>query len=159
MLNLTNASILNTSRERLPGMSSADFGKRVRELRKAGGFTQQQLADLIGVTRSAISQIESGLTKGVKPDHLLGLAHHLNVGVDILVNGKATGRPEPALGHTVQEPTSQYLASLTEGEVELLQHVRESGRDHNGREQLARQALALLRALTGTPTEQRRPKH
>ncbi|MFI0404854.1 Scr1 family TA system antitoxin-like transcriptional regulator [Actinomadura sp. 3N508] len=39
------------------------FGAEVRRLRKAAGLNQQQLADLINVTRSYITQIESGRTR------------------------------------------------------------------------------------------------
>jgi transcriptional regulator with XRE-family HTH domain len=39
------------------------FGAEVRRLRKAAGLNQQKLADLINVTRSYITQIESGRTR------------------------------------------------------------------------------------------------
>ncbi|CNE16586.1 Predicted transcriptional regulator [Mycobacterium tuberculosis] len=38
------------------------FGAEVRRLRKAAGFSQQKLADMVNVTRSYITQIESGRT-------------------------------------------------------------------------------------------------
>jgi transcriptional regulator with XRE-family HTH domain len=39
------------------------FGAEVKRLRVAAGLTQQQLADLLNVTRSYITQIESGRTR------------------------------------------------------------------------------------------------
>jgi transcriptional regulator with XRE-family HTH domain len=36
------------------------FGNRVRRLRKSKGLTQLELAELLGVGRSYLSQIESG---------------------------------------------------------------------------------------------------
>lgn len=39
------------------------FGAEVRRLRKAAGLNQQRLADLVNVTRSYITQIESGRTR------------------------------------------------------------------------------------------------
>lgn len=36
------------------------FGDRVRELRKAGGFTQEEFADLCGYARTYLSRIETG---------------------------------------------------------------------------------------------------
>ena len=39
------------------------FGAEVRRLRKAAGLNQQTLADLVNVTRSYITQIESGRTR------------------------------------------------------------------------------------------------
>lgn len=38
----------------------AEFGDRVRRLRKAKGITQLELAELLGVGRSYLSQIERG---------------------------------------------------------------------------------------------------
>lgn len=156
MLNSMNASILYSQRATLGAMANAGMGKRIRDLRERAGMTQAHLAQLIGVTRSAISQIESGLTKGVRPNHLLALAKHLKTPVESLVNGYPGAAP--AADHSMQN-TAPYLATLTEGEVELLQHLRTASADHAGRNELARQALSLLRALAGPSTEQRRPKH
>ncbi|KAA1288466.1 helix-turn-helix domain-containing protein [Alcaligenes faecalis] len=36
------------------------FGDRVRELRKAAGFTQEEFADLCGYARTYLSRIETG---------------------------------------------------------------------------------------------------
>ncbi len=63
-----------------------DFGKRLATLRKAAGYTQQELADAVGVTRRMIAYYE-GETKypatallpvfsralGVSADKLLGI--------------------------------------------------------------------------------------
>lgn len=38
----------------------ADFGKRVRELRAQQGLTQEALAEMAGIDRSYLSQIETG---------------------------------------------------------------------------------------------------
>lgn len=38
-----------------------DFGAKIRELRKRKGLTQQQLAELAGVTKAMISAYETGL--------------------------------------------------------------------------------------------------
>ncbi|HEX7030808.1 MAG TPA: helix-turn-helix transcriptional regulator [Gammaproteobacteria bacterium] len=38
------------------------FGKKLRELRKARGLTQEQLAEKVNVSYQAISNIERGLT-------------------------------------------------------------------------------------------------
>lgn len=36
------------------------FGERVRELRKAGGFSQEAFADRCGLARSYMSRVERG---------------------------------------------------------------------------------------------------
>lgn len=39
----------------------AKFGKRIRELRKRSGFTQEKLAEMIGMEPPNISKMENGL--------------------------------------------------------------------------------------------------
>jgi transcriptional regulator with XRE-family HTH domain len=158
MLNSPNASMIDARQGRLLSMSIVTMGKRIRTLREKAGFTQAQLADLIGVTRSAISQIESGLTKGVRPEHLLALAQHLRAPVEQIVHG-TPANSSPAPEAVIRQTTAPYLATLTDGEVELLQYLRATGGGNNARDDMARQALALLRALAGTASEQRRPRH
>ena len=40
-----------------------DIGQRIRRLRKAQGFSQEQLAELIGISTTHMSHIETGNTK------------------------------------------------------------------------------------------------
>src|SRR5689334_18093764 len=42
------------------------MGDRIRQLRKARGLTQEAFAELVGVTKSAVSQWEDGSTKNLK---------------------------------------------------------------------------------------------
>lgn len=44
----------------MPTDIRAKFGDRVRRMRKARGVTQLELAELVGVGRSYLSQIENG---------------------------------------------------------------------------------------------------
>lgn len=43
---------------------AAVLGHRLAEIRRARGFTQQQIADRMGVTKGRISQIEQGKVSG-----------------------------------------------------------------------------------------------
>lgn len=45
------------------GSVSARFGKKVVEVRKAKGLSQEALADLAGVDRSYLSRIERGVMR------------------------------------------------------------------------------------------------
>lgn len=56
------------------------FGKRLRELRASKGFTQEQLADAVGLTVESISNIERGVY-GPKFDNLEKIAAVLKVTV------------------------------------------------------------------------------
>jgi len=62
-----------------------EIGKRIKELRTRTGLSQQRLAELMGVSRPAISQMESGGRK-VSADELARLADVLNVSADSLLN-------------------------------------------------------------------------
>ena len=43
-----------------PGEFARWFGKRVRELREKAGWSQQQLADKVGIPQSYVSRVETG---------------------------------------------------------------------------------------------------
>jgi transcriptional regulator with XRE-family HTH domain len=60
------------------------FGKRLKVLRQATGFTQDQLAEQVGKSSETISKLERGLIyPGV--DMLILLAENLNSSLDDLV--------------------------------------------------------------------------
>ena len=54
------------------------MGQRLRELRKLRGFSQQELGDVLGVSRSAIQKQESGKSKSIDTLSLELLAQKLN---------------------------------------------------------------------------------
>ncbi len=61
-----------------------DFGTKLKELRKQNGFTQQQLAERIGVTKSVISFYELK-ERAPSPDILIKLAYVFHVSTDFLL--------------------------------------------------------------------------
>lgn len=108
-------------------------GKRIAEARRAVGLSQEALASKAGLTKSAVSQIESGATKSPTPQNLFRIAEALGASAELLVFGK--GAP-PKLG--VREPAPSYLP---EDELELLETFRRLP------EQLKRDAQGHLRVL------------
>ena len=64
-------------------MTELEFGERLRNYRKARGLTQQELADLLGVSNKSVSRWESGSYPDVAT--LGPLAHALGVTVDDLL--------------------------------------------------------------------------
>ncbi len=62
------------------------FGKRVAELRKAHGVTQQQLAEDIGVSVVTVAYIETG-KQWVRPKTLGNIAKSLGVHISDLFSG------------------------------------------------------------------------
>ena len=59
------------------------FGKRVRELRKKSGFSQEQLADKAGLHRTYIGAIERG-EQNISVDNIDRIAKALKVSIPTL---------------------------------------------------------------------------
>ena len=62
-------------------------GRRIRETRRSRGYTQEYLAELLGVSRQAVSKWEKGQTC---PDmqNMVALSEVLGVSLDYLISGK-----------------------------------------------------------------------
>lgn len=69
------------------------MNERLRTLREQAGFSQEQLAGQIHITRQAISKWELGHAEP-SVEMLITLAQLYNVTVDYLVTGKASSVPE-----------------------------------------------------------------
>jgi transcriptional regulator with XRE-family HTH domain len=65
-----------------------DIGTRIRTAREEQGWTQDQLAEAVGVARSAVAQWETGRA-GQVTTNLTRVASALGVGVEYLMNGRA----------------------------------------------------------------------
>lgn len=61
------------------------IGERIEELRRDKGWSQQQLAERIFVSKSQVSRIESGETKTVSSEMLIAFANVFNVSADYLL--------------------------------------------------------------------------
>jgi len=62
-----------------------EMNRRIKELRERSGMSQQKLAELLGVSRPAISQIESGQRK-VSADEMRKLADAFHISADRLLD-------------------------------------------------------------------------
>lgn len=67
------------------------MGERIRQLRVARGLTQEQLAKLSGVTKSAVSQWEDGSTKNLKLQTFLLVLDALGTDANFLIYGENRG--------------------------------------------------------------------
>ena len=63
------------------------LGDRIRALRQARGLSQSQLAELCGVTKSAVSQWELGQSANIKLEVFLSLVDALGTSPHYLVFG------------------------------------------------------------------------
>jgi len=119
-------------------LDSKKLARNVLWARKELGFTQEYLAEKVGVSRAYIANIEAGRAKNVGIDIIDGLASELGVTVPYLL-----GLSENALGENSHQ-VEQELAgeSLT---VEV---------DNKEQRRLLQDAIDALSALP--PREQRR---
>ena len=65
--------------------NNVKLGKRISLLRKQVGLNQERLADMIGISRPTLSQVEKGRTE-LKSEKLVKLAGIFNLSVDVLLN-------------------------------------------------------------------------
>ena len=65
---------------------ASQIGARIRDIRRERGWTQDQLAQSVGVSRSAVAQWETGRA-GQVTGNLTRIAASLDVGVEYLMHG------------------------------------------------------------------------
>lgn len=65
----------------------AEMGKRIQHLRKHHGYTQEHLAEMMGVSIQMISNLERGI-KAIRIDNLIHLSQLLDVSTDYILTGK-----------------------------------------------------------------------
>jgi len=97
-----------------PSRGGIDLGTRLRDLRTKRGLPQKDLADLVGVTSSTISQIESNLIYPSLPA-LLKLAEVLSVEVSSLFRDPANSAGRVVF--SIKEAADVKLPTLAEGRV------------------------------------------
>ena len=64
-----------------------EIGKRIKNLRKAKGLTQEQLAEKLNITTDYLGKIETG-KRSCSLDILIEIVLYFNVSLDHLVLGK-----------------------------------------------------------------------
>jgi len=64
------------------------FGKRLKELRKKAGWSQQKLAEKAGLSYNVITKIEQGAAKNPNIQTMIKLADAFEVKLDELVGRK-----------------------------------------------------------------------
>lgn len=74
-----------------------DFRERLFELRRQAGLSQEELANLLGLTRQAVQKWEAG-TSRPDMDNLVSLADYFQVSLDFLITGK---EPSPHTSPTI----------------------------------------------------------
>lgn len=98
----------------LPRIDPYELGRRLQEARKAGGRTQQDVADHLGVARTTVTAIEKG-ERRIQPGELIRLAALLGRSV-----GEFLRQSQPAADFAVQlravlDPTTDVAEQIAPG--------------------------------------------
>src|SRR5436853_3498143 len=84
-----------------------NFGMKIRQRREQLGLSQQDLARLLGMTQSRISEIESGARPHVNLTNLRNLARALGVSADYLIGTWEEGEAPPPAAPPAAEGEAQ----------------------------------------------------
>ena len=106
-------------------------GPRIREARHERGWTQDDLAQAVGVSRSAVAQWETDRTGQIR-DNLGRIAHALGISVEHLLHGAASREPAVAAGAEELALLRLYRECLPEDRQMLLRTARRLARDASG---------------------------
>lgn len=125
-----------------------DFRERLFDLRRQAGLSQEELANLVGVTRQAVQKWESGMSRP-DMDNLVSLAEYFKVSLDYLITGKdPTPPPPPTIVNNYynqgQSPHYEYKSKRTLFGLPLV-HIN-CGFDRN---HWARGIIAIGNVATG----------
>lgn len=86
------------------------LGDKLSKLRKENNFTQEQLADILGVSRQAVSKWESD-TAYPETDKLIQLSNIFSVSIDYLIKG--IDKPQTATDGEAEEQSGIIIIPLT----------------------------------------------
>ncbi len=100
-----------------------DIGARIAAARRARGWTQGELAEQVGVSRSAVAQWETGRA-GQVTANLSRIAAVLDVGVEHLMHGEDKRAPLQAINAEETAMLRLFRACAAEDRQILLRTAR-----------------------------------
>lgn len=98
------------------------LGQRTRELREKGGISQERLAELLGISRPAVSQMEAGERK-ISAEELIKLSEIFRLSLENLIDSKR--HPEVILPaeEKKEEAEPQIRISVPQKNLEKFKEV------------------------------------
>lgn len=88
-----------------------DIGERLQELRKKAGYSQEQVAEMLGISRQAISKWESGQGKP-EIDNIIKLMKLYQVSADYLLLGAENIPAPPAPAKKERDPETKKTINI-----------------------------------------------
>ncbi len=113
--------------------------------RKAHGYSQEELADLLNVSRQAVSKWERG-EASPDTDNLIALAKIYNITIDQLINGESEVE---VVVEDKDEGKAQETAK-NEGEAENVEVIQEEDDDEDDEKKLSAGQRATLAIVGGS---------
>ena len=98
------------------------IGQRIKAFRKAVGMSQQKLAELLGISRPSVSQIENGSRK-VSAEELKKLADIFNTSADNLLNPQKSPTVSVKESRSVYKPAPQIRINVPQKNLEKFREV------------------------------------
>jgi transcriptional regulator with XRE-family HTH domain len=99
-----------------------NLGRRTKHFRASLGMSQQELADLLGISRPAVSQIEAG-RRTVSADELVRLSEVFRVPLDVLVGLEREPEVVMEKGEEIARPRDQVRISVPQKSLRKLREV------------------------------------
>ena len=93
------------------------LGEKIQVLRKQKGLSQEQLADMLNLSRQAISKWE---TNESQPDieRLIGISNLFKVSIDFLIKDGHTSAPAPL--HKPEQSTQHFIRTSRNSKIYFL---------------------------------------
>ena len=111
-----------------------NIGRRIKIYRKRRGFTQNQLAELVGKSTVYISYLESGV-KGLSLETLVDIANALNLTADALLAGNVhnnRAQMSEDFKELLSDCTSKERRILLDSAFALKEIIREHSEGNGG---------------------------
>ena len=97
------------------------FGKRLKELRKEAGLTQQELGDKLSLTKVSICSYEKG-TRMASIETLVDIANLFKVDLDFLIGTDS---------YAVSDNNEEYGVRMAKEEIDLIVELRKHNELYN----------------------------
>jgi transcriptional regulator with XRE-family HTH domain len=103
-------------------VNQQEIGKRIAKLRKFRGYSQEELAKKVGITRPSLAQIETG-NRSVSAEEILSFSHSLQFSIDSFLSPKFEIGPEPLQQDTKKRTRNAERISVPRLNVEKFRQV------------------------------------
>lgn len=88
-----------------------EIGKRIQYLRKHHGYTQEHLAQMMGVSIQMISNLERGI-KAIRINNLIHLSQILEASTDYILTGRETQQDFNSLSSRIARLSDEDRATI-----------------------------------------------